>query len=368
MLNYYINLYSPFTYERFTKSDQTITGFRFRQKLQASRLNPGDKLICYITKLSRWVGVLEVLGNYFIDNKPIFSDENDIFIVRFNVNPICWLSVENSIPIHTEEIWNGLSFTKDLEPKSIGWTGKVRASLTSLSEEDGFFLEKILIEQTSMKKLFPIDEVEYEKLLRQKIKREKGTVSVSVPDDTKIQEDINSESEEVRTSYQIQSKISIIGEKLGFNIWIPKNDRTRVLKNWNPGKDTLLDSLPLNYDDVTLRTIEQIDVLWLKRRSIIRAFEIEHTTSIYSGILRMADLLALQPNMDINLHIVAPESRRDKVFQEIQRPVFSLLDKGPLSEICSFLTYESIYQISSLPHLSRMKDLLIEDYEEFPDS
>jgi hypothetical protein len=26
---------------------------------------------------------------------------------------------------------------------------------------------------------------------------------------------------------------------------------------------------------------------------------VEHTTSIYSGILRMADLLALQPNMDI---------------------------------------------------------------------
>jgi hypothetical protein len=39
--------------------------------------------------------------------------------------------------------------------------------------------------------------------------------------------------------------------------------------------------------------IERIDVLWLKGRSIKRAFEVEHTTSIYSGILRMADLLAL---------------------------------------------------------------------------
>ena len=51
-------------------------------------------------------------------------------------------------------------------------------------------------------------------------------------------------------------------------------------------------------------------------RSIVRAFEVEHTTSVYSGILRMADLLALQPNMDIKLHIVAPEAKRDKVFQE----------------------------------------------------
>jgi hypothetical protein len=61
---------------------------------------------------------------------------------------------------------------------------------------------------------------------------------------------------------------------------------------------------------------------------IVRAFEVEHTTSVYSGILRMADLLALPPNMDIKLHIVAPEVKRDKVFQEIRRPVFSLLEKA----------------------------------------
>jgi hypothetical protein len=365
MMNYYINLFSPFTYERFSKSDKTISGFRDRQKSQASRIHPGDKLICYMTKLSRWVGVFEVLGNFFIDDKPIFSDDNDIFVVRFKVNPICWLPVENSIPIHDERIWNELSFTKELEPKSIRWTGKVRASLTSLSHEDGTFLEQILIEQNQERRLYPIDENEYEKLIKQKVKREKGEVAVTVPDDNLYPEEIISESNNVRTSSQIQSKIAIIGETLGFKIWIPRNDRNRVLQNWNPSEDTLMDSLPLNYDDITLRTIEQIDVIWLKRRSIIRAFEIEHTTAVYSGILRMADLLALQPNMDINLHIVAPESRRDKVFQEIQRPVFSLLDKGPLSEICSFFTYESINQISSLPHLSRMKDSLVEDYEEF---
>ena len=73
-----------------------------------------------------------------------------------------------------------------------------------------------------------------------------------------------------------------------------------------------LERLPLNYDDTTLRTIEQIDVLWLRGRSIVRAFEVEHTTSVYSGILRMADLLALQPNMDIKLHIVAPVAKREK--------------------------------------------------------
>lgn len=126
----------------------------------------------------------------------------------------------------------------------------------------------------------------------------------------------------------------------------------------------MLDFLPLNYDETTLQTVEQIDVLWLKGRSIVRAFEVEHTTAIYSGLLRMADLLALQPNMNIKLHIVAPEIRKEKVFTEIRRPVFSLLERGPLSECCTFISYNSLQEICELPHLSYTSDRILEEYEE----
>ena len=118
----------------------------------------------------------------------------------------------------------------------------------------------------------------------------------------------------------------------------------------------ILDRLPLNYDDTTLKTIENVDVLWLRGRSIVRAFEVEHTTAIYSGILRMADLLALQPNMQISLHIVAPPERRSKVFDELRRPVFALLERGPLSETCTFLSYMSVREIADMPNLEHMRD------------
>jgi hypothetical protein len=81
----------------------------------------------------------------------------------------------------------------------------------------------------------------------------------------------------------------------------------------------------------------------------------------------MADLLALQPNMDIRLHIVAPAIRREKVFQEIRRPVFSLLDRGPLSESCTFVDYESVRELSELPHLTHLSDSVLADYEEDAD-
>lgn len=364
-MNYFIDLFSPETYERFSASDRSISGFRIKQRNQANRVKPGDKFICYMTKLSRWIGVLEVLEENFIDHTPIFSSDSDPFIVRFRVKPLCWLQKEYAIPIHDMRVWKKLSFTRDLEERSNAWNYKVRASLGSLTNDDGSFLEKIILEQIQNKKEYSIDEEEYERLKGKIIKRSNGEVTVTIPEDSHSEDKRVEDTDELRTSLQIQAKIASIGEKLGFSVWIPKSDRSRVERNWSPSDGVLLESLPLNYDEVTLRTIEQIDVIWLKRRSIVRAFEIEHTTSVYSGILRMADLLALQPNMEINLHIVAPESRRERVFQEVQRPVFSLLDKGPLSKLCSFLPYESINEIHSLPHLSRMLDTLIQDYEEF---
>jgi hypothetical protein len=96
----------------------------------------------------------------------------------------------------------------------------------------------------------------------------------------------------------------------------------------------------------------------------VRAFEVEHTTAVYSGLLRMADLLALQPNMDIRLHIVAPDERREKVFREMNRPVFSLLDRGPLSDSCTFISYDSVNLINDMEYLAHTNDSIIAEHEE----
>jgi hypothetical protein len=309
IMTHYIDLFSPETYEAFSASEQDVTGFRLRQQVVAAKIHPHDKLICYLTKLSRWFGILEVSSKCYIDETPRFIPENDPFVVRFKVKPLVWLDVERSIPIRDSRIWNTLSFTKDLDKTSPKWTGKLRASLGQLTEQDGIFLESILLSQMKIGELFPVDQQEYEKYKTHTVRRSDKIVTVSVPQDTEDENNILS-TNEIRESIKIQSLVANIGSKMGMRIWIPRHDRNAVIQEWRDDTNALLDVLPLNYDETTLRTIEQIDVLWLKGRSIIRAFEVEHTTSIYSGILRMADLLALQPNMDIRLHIVAPHSRR----------------------------------------------------------
>ena len=201
-----------------------------------------------------------------------------------------------------------------------------------------------------------------------KVKTGQGEVIVSVPSDDEEGGDKEAARPEARQSIQIQSKLARIGAVMGFKIWIPRGDRSRV-RELVEARDhaAFLNDLPLNYDTTTIDTIELIDVLWLKGRSIVRAFEVEHTTAVYSGLLRMADLLALQPNMDIRLHIVAPDERREKVFREMRRPVFSLLDRGPLSDSCTFVSYESVETINNLAHLAHTNDSIMTEYEEKED-
>jgi hypothetical protein len=360
---YFTDLFTVETYEAFLRSDQTISGFRESQRGMADRISQHDKLLIYVKGLSRWAGSLQVTEGPFIDRTPLFVADSDPFVIRFRVKPLPALALEHAIPIHEPAIFDTLSFTKGRHEGY--WLGPLRRSLQHIETSDGQFLENLLLKQDKAHRVYPLDPTELEELRPKHVKRADGTIAVTVPKSEPVDEDRDSKGG--RQSIQVQSELAKLGATMGFRIWLPRNDRGAVLRHWQPDDGTLLTNLPLNYDDTTLRTIEQIDVIWLKGRAIQRAFEVEHSTAVYSGLLRMADLLALQPNMNISLHIVAPEERREKVLAEIRRPVFSLLEHQPLSERCTFIAYESLNEMMQLPHLSHTSDSVLEEYEERAD-
>jgi hypothetical protein len=362
-MSFYLDLFSPETFEAFGRSDRTVSGFRVRQRTAAGRVKVGDRFLCYITKISRWAGVLEVVDGPYQDTRPIFYQEDDPFIIRFHVTPLIWLPVEKAVPIHDDRIWNNLSFTRGQSKQSATWTGRVRGSLVQYSDEDGAILEAAIRSQAHGGRIYEIDVDDYKKYATHRVRRADKDVTVTVPEEPPTPPS-SLQLPEARESHKIQALLAEIGSRMGMEIWIPRGDKAAVVAEWKGEHPQPLDRLPLNYDDTTLKTIEQIDVLWLKGRAIMRAFEIEHTTAIYSGILRMADLLALQPNMDIRLDIVAPSDRRDKVFQELRRPVFSLLERGPLSESCSFISYDSLRELASQPHMAHLSPSVLDEYEE----
>lgn len=141
---------------------------------------------------------------------------------------------------------------------------------------------------------------------------------------------------------EIQWLLLKLGCDLNLDVWVAKNDQAREYKgNKFADLPRLRHDLPLAFDGVTKKTVELIDVLWLRANGIVAAFEVESTTSIYSGLLRMADLIALQPNLNIPLYIVAPDAKRKKVIEEVNRPTFRRLDP-PMAEVTRFIPFNSL--------------------------
>jgi len=120
-------------------------------------------------------------------------------------------------------------------------------------------------------------------------------------------------------------------------VWIPINDRNLSYEGRPFSKRTLARLPNFGFDENTRRIVQNIDVLWLAKNVIRKAFEIEATTSIYSGLLRLNDLILSQPNIQIELFLAAARGKRNKVHNQLLRPSFQ-----PLLPKCRFLAFEEI--------------------------
>ena len=161
-MNYWSDLFTPETFEAFARSDRTISGFRESQRSMAEKVRVGDKFICYLVRMSRWIGVLDVLEGPFTDNTPIFVLDDDPFVVRFKVRSAVWLLLENTIPIHEPEVYSHLTFTRDVMPGGY-WLGPLRRSLVKLNSDDGAFLDSLLQRLQADGRTFPVDSEQYDR-------------------------------------------------------------------------------------------------------------------------------------------------------------------------------------------------------------
>ncbi len=132
-------------------------------------------------------------------------------------------------------------------------------------------------------------------------------------------------SEGDRTHTEVQSWLRDLGIALGFDVWIASNDRARVCGDGRLG-DGCLTELPSRIAQAPgADAVRLIDVLWLEkaRDHVAAAFEVEHTTSIYSGIVRLLDLaLGVPSDAARGLYLVAPDDREDEVRAQLTRPAF----------------------------------------------
>jgi len=331
---FWLDLFTGVTWEEFLAAGGNVSGFRESRWSAVQKIKVGDYLLFYLTGISRFIGVLEVISAPFRDSKPIWKDED--FPCRLKVKAIVMLTPETAVPVL--EFRDRLSIFRNMK-SDIAWTGHFRGSPAKWKTSDGDAILDALLEAKKNPTTRPVDAA---KLARRPKTLRAKMGSVTVPESEEISTEKADVLREPSDHEEIQWLLLKLGSDMEFDVWVAHNDRGRQTKGPRLAElSRLKTELPLQFDEATNRTIELIDVLWLKGNAIVAAFEIESTTSIYSGLLRMADLIAMQPNLNIPLYLVAPDDRRQKVIDEVNRPTFRRLSP-PLFEVCRFISFTDL--------------------------
>lgn len=138
----------------------------------------------------------------------------------------------------------------------------------------------------------------------------------------KRQAEIKEDKKEENLHTEMQYHLLKIGAALGYDVICANNDRSKTCNGFNFSFLCLSDFPQMKTDRDTQNTIKLIDVLWFQKgtNNIIGAFEVEKSTSIYSGILRLTDLAYSIADGDEVFYIIIPDNREKDVKMQLSRP------------------------------------------------
>lgn len=149
----------------------------------------------------------------------------------------------------------------------------------------------------------------------------------------KRHKEITSEYVEENAHSEMQHHLARLGKSLGYDVWIAQNDHKREWNHQKLGEFSIRNlSLPEIPESVR-DTILLIDVLWVQNGDIVSAFEVEKSTSIYSGILRLNDLSMSLSHNNCKFYLVAPDKREKEIKAQLMRPSFLQANICPISYI-----------------------------------
>jgi hypothetical protein len=161
------------------------------------------------------------------------------------------------------------------------------------------------------------------------------------PPQSEMSETVNAEGEETEQHLFMQYCLVKIGLMKGHDVWVASNDRNKSYQGNSLASMTLCE-LPHFAGPEVLSVARMIDVIWFKKLSAapICFFEIEHSTSVYSGLLRLNDVRIDYPVP--KAVIVASPIRKNLFDRQIGRRTFV---NSELAEVCQFLSYDEVKKL-----------------------
>ena len=140
MSNYYMIVTNEVDYEWDIDNKFVCAGFPKRNKKSVQKMKEGDKIIYYVTKQSKFMAAVEVIGEYFYSEQWIWDDPYDLWPYRIHTKPICYIkNFDNGVFI--KDIWDDLEFIKNKKK----WGSQVQGSFRKFSENDYEVIYKSII-------------------------------------------------------------------------------------------------------------------------------------------------------------------------------------------------------------------------------
>ncbi len=138
---------------------------------------------------------------------------------------------------------------------------------------------------------------------------------------------------EARTKMQLL--LTRLGRALGYDVLVASNDRGKSFGDEKFSFHCLCALPALDVNAEVAATIDLIDVLWFEKGTnrVACGFEVEKSTSIYSGLLRLADLSLALPDYAVKMFLVAPDDREREVVAQLRRPSVVASNGGAASYI-----------------------------------
>ena len=312
---YFTDVFTKETWSAFVADGGRVTAFSADSMRRGARnVRSGDRFVCYLKGEFSFVGALEARSEAFLSDEPVWGLSE--FPVRVTVEPFALFPLSATIPLAAFE--GKLSFYPQGRHLSMV-PSRFQGSPRALGDADGEAIWRaILAHEDGVRSMLPSPR----------------PMEVAEPVEPALAGPRHAET---------QALLAELGLATGCSVWIPRADRLAVGRA-NPSiPERLLPELPFLFGGKPQQVVQNIDAIWLQGQAVVAAFEVESTTSIYSGLLRMSDLVSLIPNINFPMYIVAPDLRRLAVRDEILRPTFARLEP-PLRQKCGFFSMEALIQ------------------------
>ena len=143
----WITVGSPENFEGLRKRKFDVTAFKSSRQKQSSEMQPGDRIVFYLTGEVAFGGVVEVTGEAFEDHSDIGLESegkpDEDFPYRIKTKPVVIAKQGNAIDVR--EITDLLDKTRKFGPKKLGMC--FRGNLHKISDADLEVIEGLLAER-----------------------------------------------------------------------------------------------------------------------------------------------------------------------------------------------------------------------------